>query len=120
MAHSADDISVLTGAAERVAAINIQIAELTEEKNTLLSVFKNPDTNLPPRSEPYSFGKVEVKVSASGRIDDGLAKRHLKASLYNSVSKKTIDTAAARKMLSEEEVALITKQYDNKIEVRLK
>lgn len=120
MTHSADQHSALTEAAEEIARINIEIAELTEYKNELLSVFKNPNTNLPPRTQPYEFGKVDVKVSASGRIDDGLAKRLLPEAIYSLVSKQTIDTAKARKALSEEEIASITKQYDNKIEIKLR
>lgn len=120
MTHSPDQTSALTEAAEEIARVNIQIAELTEYKNTLLSVFKNADTNLPPRTVPYSFGKVDVKVSAAGRIDDGLARRNLSVELYKSVCKQSIDTTLARKVLTDEQVSSITKKYDNKIEIKLR
>ena len=118
--HSKDQLDLLGQAATEIARINVQIAELTEYKNQLLEVFKNPDTDLPPRSEPYDFGDVEVKVSTNVRLDDGLARRNLTPANYEIVSKTTLDTGKARKVLTADELATITKTFDNKIEVRLK
>lgn len=120
MTLSQDDQSVLTQAAERLAAINIAIAELTEEKSVLLSAFKNPEVGLIPRVEPYKFGKIDMKISENSRLDDGLAKRHLPATVYKQVSKQVLDTSAARKVLTEEQINKISKKFDNKIEVRLR
>jgi len=120
MALSTDDQSVLTQAAERLAAINIAIAELTEEKSVLLSAFKNPEVGLIPRVEPYKFGKTDVKISENARLDDGLARRHLSAAAYKQVSKQVLDTSAARRVLTKEQIAEISKNFDNKIEVRLR
>ena len=110
MTLSTDDQSVLTQAAERLAAINIEIAELTEEKSVLLSAFKNPEVGLIPRVEAYKFG----------RLDDGLARRHLPATVYKQVSKTVLDTSTARRVLTKEQIEKISKKFDNKIEVRLR
>lgn len=118
MTHSQEQIDLLTQAAEEIARVNIQIAELTEYKQQLLSVFKNPETNLPPRKEAYQLGKVDVKVSESGRIDDGLARKHLNATTYKRVAKTVIDTSLARKVLPDDVLEKITKKYDNKIEIK--
>lgn len=116
--HSVEQVSLLKDAAEEIARINIQLAELLEYKESLLSVFKNPATGLEPRTEPYTYGKVLVKVSKNERLDDGLAQREL-GHVYKTVSKTTLDTAKARKVLSEDALAKITKKYDNKIEIKL-
>lgn len=120
MTHSTDQLNDLTAAAEEIVRTDMKIAELKEYRDALASVFKNEDTNLPASKTPYSFGKVDVKVSSNGRIDDALAQRQLPADVYSMVSKQTIDTAKARKVLSASEVASITKQYDNKIEFKLR
>ena len=117
---NAEDYATLATAAEEIARINLQIAELQEMKDMLLGAFKNENNGLVASSVPYDFGKVEVKVSANSRLDDGLAQRNLSKALYNDVTKTTLDTAKARKLLGDEELELITKKYDNKIEVRLK
>ena len=120
MALSTDDQSVLTQAAERLAAINIEIAELTEEKSVLLSAFKNPEVGLIPRVEAYKFGKTDVKISDNSRLDDGLARRHLPETVYKQVSKTVLDTSTARRVLTKEQIEKISKKFDNKIEVRLR
>ena len=120
MTHSKDEVDVLTQAAEEIARVNLKLAELTEYKAELLSVFKNPETNLPPRKEPYQFGKVDVKVSESGRIDDGLARTKLPVTVYRKIVKQTVDTSLARKVLTDEQIKLITKKFDNKIEIKLR
>ena len=120
MDYSKDQVNLLAQAAEAVAEINLEIAELQEKKDALLAVFKNEDNGMVPRTEPYVFGRAEVKVTKNERLDDGLAKRELGAMVYKKVAKTVLDTAAARKVLSQEELAKITKKYDNKIEVRIK
>lgn len=118
--HSAEEYSLLTQAAEAIAEINLQIAELEEQKKGLLNVFKNEDNGLVPRKEPYDFGRVQVKVSEYTRIDDGLARRNLTEDDYGRLTKQTLDTTLARKVLKPETLELITKRYDNKIEVKIK
>lgn len=120
MEHSKEQLSLLGQAARAVAEINLQIAELEEQKKLFLEVFKNEDNGLVARTEPYDFGDCVVKVSANTRLDDGLAKRELEPHAYDLVSKRTLDTAKARKVLKPEELAKISKKYDNKIEVRVK
>lgn len=117
--HSVEQTNLLKDAAEEIARVNIQMAELAEYKESLLSVFKNPATGLEPRTEPYVYGKVLVKVSKNERLDDGLARVALGSMVYKQVSKTTLDTAKARKILNAEGLAKITKKYDNKIEIKL-
>lgn len=62
---------------------------------------------------------IIVKVTPNTRIDDKLALEHLAPEVYNTVSKRTIDTAKARAFLSDAELGAITKHFDNKVEVKL-
>lgn len=120
MEYNQDQLSLLTAAAEHIAAINLEIAELEEQKQELLSVFKNEQNGMVPRKEAYDFGKVEVKVSENTRLDDGLARTQLTARDYKAASKVTLDTSLARRVLTADKLEKITKKYANKIEVRLK
>lgn len=120
MEYSKEQFNLLASAAEEIVRINVAIAELEEQKQQFLAVFKNEENGLVPSKTAYDFGRVEVKVSKNERLDDGLAKRALPRLTYSKVVKTSLDTTAARKILSPEELEKITKKYDNKIEVRLK
>lgn len=116
---STNDVLTLTEAATAIVELDIQIAELTERRVQLASVFKNDSVGLEPQREPYVFGKVKVKVSENARLDDTLARRFLSEEEYRLVAKSALDTKKARAFLGDDKLDTITKRYDNKIEFRI-
>lgn len=62
---------------------------------------------------------ITVKVSPNKRVDDRLAQENLPSDVYETVSKRTIDTAKARAFLTSDDLDKITKVYDNKVEIKL-
>lgn len=116
---NSNDIQTLTQAAAEIVNLDIQIAELSERRAQLASVFKNDAVGLAPQREPYVFGKVKVKVSENARLDDTLARRFLSEEEYRLVAKSALDTKKARAFLDSDKLDTITKRYDNKIEFRI-
>jgi len=104
--------------AERIVRNKLRIAELTAENVTLGGYFKQDDPNVKVLTRDGK-ASIQVRVSPNSRIDDGLARKVLDPKVYEDVSKLTVDTAKARALLSDAELAQIVKVYDNKIEVSL-
>lgn len=102
--------------AEAIALKQLEIKKLTEQVTELKSYFRQGETRVLEREGRPT---LEVKVTPNSRIDDGLALRSLTPETYLSVSKRSIDTTKARKVLTTGELARITKTYEPKIEVKL-
>lgn len=100
----------------RIVRAQLTIDALNEEVAELKAVLRNTKS---ADYERENGPKIIVKVTPNTRIDDGLARKALDEDTYNTVSKQTIDTAKARAFLNDEQLAKITKTYDNKVEVRL-
>lgn len=110
-------IYVAYDAAEDIVRAQLEIEKLTAQVNSLKDTYfrEGSSTVLTREGRP----DIEVKVTSNKRIDDKLAKENLGANTYAAVSKTVIDTAKARAFLDAEELAAITKTYDNKVEVKL-
>lgn len=103
---------------ERIVRNQLAIKELEEQNATLKAYFKTNQDAYPVGSNK-TVGKFYVKASRNARIDNALAFAKLPARVFNSVSKKVVDTKAANAVLDPEQLASITKEFDPKIEVGL-
>jgi hypothetical protein len=104
---------------EQIVRNKLEIERLQAENDTYVQYFKDrPDAY--PTGTKKEIGKFYVKVSTNQRIDDALARKNLKVAEYNKLTKKVIDTTLARKILAEDQLAKITKVFENKIEVGLR
>lgn len=106
----------LYNVAEQIAIKQSLISDLEAEVSELKSFFRDGKTQRYDREGKVS---ITVKVTPNKRIDDRLAREALGPETYDAVSKKTIDTAKARALLSDAELESITKVYDNKVEVTI-
>jgi hypothetical protein len=102
--------------AEQIVRDQLEIERLTARVQENKSLFREgSSTDLEREGRPTFI----VKVTSNTRIDDKLAKEHLAPEVYRTVSKTVVDTAKARAFLSDEELSIITKHYENKVEVKL-
>lgn len=102
--------------AEQIVRAQLQRDALDEQIASLKSHFRDSKT---AELEREGRPTISIRVTPNKRIDDKLAQERLSAEDYNTVSKRTIDTAKARAFLSDEQIASIEKVYDNKVEVKL-
>jgi len=102
--------------ARRIAENNLKIKELEAQNANLKEFFRQNDRGHYPL-EKEGQPTLIVKVTGNSRIDDKLARDALNPDVYMGVSKRTIDPVIARRMLKPGEIALITKEYGNKIEI---
>ena len=102
--------------ARRIAENQLKIKELTEQNTQLKEFFRQNDRGQYPL-EKDGQPTLIVKVTSNSRIDDKLARDFLRDGVYDEVSKQTIDPVIARRKLSPSDIAKITKEYDNKIEI---
>jgi hypothetical protein len=102
--------------AEQIVRAQLQRDALDEQIASLKAEFRDGQSeDLEKDGRP----KIIVKVTPNSRIDDRLAREHLDEELYFNLSKRSIDTAKARAFLTNEDLAKITKHYENKVEVKL-
>lgn len=102
--------------AEAIVRKQLEIKRLTEEVDSLKDYFREGRTHDLEKDGRPTF---LVRVTANTRLDDKLAQAHLSPSEYIDVSKRVLDTAAARATLTANDLAAITKTYGNKVEVTL-
>lgn len=102
--------------AEQIVRLQLEKDAIEERIASLKNFFRDGKSE---DFEREGRPTIMVKVTPNSRIDDRLAREHLDAREYESVSKVSIDTARARAYLSDEKIAKITKHYENKVEVRL-
>lgn len=107
-----------TNVLERIVRNQLKIKELQEENDLLKTYYRQSPDGFPAGTR-RQVGKFYVQVSSNTRLDDGLAKKELADNLYANVSKTVLDTTKAKRVLTEETLAKITKVFDNKIEVGL-
>lgn len=105
-------------ALELIVRNQLKIAELEEQNRTLKAFFKERNAEYPTGSKK-EVGKFYIKVSSNTRVDDALARLHLNSRVYNNLTKTVIDSVKAKRALTPEQYAKISKVYDNKIEVGL-
>lgn len=104
--------------AEAIVRKQLEIKELTEQVNGLKSFFRQQEESvtLTREGRPDLF----VQVTPNARLDSSLAETYLDLETWRKVSKEVLDTALARRILSPEELAKITKTFEPKIEVKIK
>lgn len=95
----------------------LEIKRLQEENDKLKSFFKGNEAAYPVGRR--EVGKFYIQVTENKRVDDKLAQSALLPGDYRAVTKQVIDTATAKRVLTEDQYASIQKKYDNKIEVGL-
>lgn len=105
-------------ALEIIVRNQLLIAELEEQNKTLKTFFKERQEAYPVGSKK-EVGKFYIKVTKNSRVDNALALKYLSANVYNRLIKKVIDPVAAKRSLTPEQYAKISKVYENKIEVGL-
>lgn len=102
---------------ERIVRNQLAMKELQEETDMLKQFFKD-------RPERYTVGthtrgRFYVKITTNTRIDQKLAEKALSPMKLRSISSLKVDSAKARAILDEVQLAKITKTYDNKLEIGL-
>lgn len=102
---------------ELITRNQLEIKRLQEENDQLKGFFKGNSNAYPVGRK--EVGKFYIQVSENRRVDDKLARETLDSEVYERVSKQVVDTAKAKRFLTEEQYASIQKVYDNKIEVGL-
>lgn len=102
--------------AEQIVRAQLERDELDAKISTLKGYFREGRT---ADYEREGRPTIIVKVTGNSRIDDKLAQEKLDPDVYVTVSKLSIDTAKARAFLPADTLASITKNYDNKVEVKL-
>lgn len=115
MAEQNDEVTAYD-VARRIAENNLRIKELEAQNADLKEFFRQEDRGQYPLEKEGEVTLI-VKVTGNSRIDDKLAKEVLHADTYMGVSKLTIDPVIARRKLSPSDIAKITKEYANKIEI---
>jgi hypothetical protein len=102
---------------ERIVRNQLTIKEL-EAENAALKDFFKADPALKPGTT-IEVGKFYLRSSANTRIDNTLAQSKLTTTEKRHIMKSVVDPALARRYLTPEALAKITKTYDNRIEVGL-
>lgn len=102
--------------AEQIAKAQYERDQLDKHITALKDQFRQGTTQTYEREGRVP---ITVRVTPNTRIDDKLARETLPDEVYESVSKRTIDTSKARAHLTSAALAKITKTYDNKVEVVL-
>lgn len=105
-------------AMEQIVRNQLAIREL-EEQNALLKQFFKDRPERYPAGTNLKRGKFKLVVSSNSRIDQKLAEKVLTPRELRTVSKSVVDSTAARRYLTGEQIEKITKKYENRLTFEL-
>jgi hypothetical protein len=102
----------LEGALELYVRNKMAIEELQEQQDKIKAYFKQDN----PEYGKKVFGRFYVQTTANKRVDDKLA-REVLGEDYDKLTKESIDSTRAKRVLAPDVYEQIQKTFDPKIEI---